>query len=154
MDDCVQKVGGYFKQYYISEQRIQQPKNYRYRTLIWPPRVRYCITLMLARIPLFNSMRIRIRIFSLMPIRILLLIKVTPVQFSDHWSTDPPWLFWASMPPLQLSTILHGSILILHCSWILTLIQTASYFSLWCESGSGFPKWCGSGSATLITDNK
>jgi hypothetical protein len=26
MDDCVQKVGGYFKQYYISKQRIQQPK--------------------------------------------------------------------------------------------------------------------------------
>jgi hypothetical protein len=85
MDDCVQKVGGYFKQYYISKQRIQQPKKLQIQnpditgsvTVPVLGTVLYSITFDADQDPsLFTSMRIRIGIFSLMRIGILLLIKM------------------------------------------------------------------------------
>jgi hypothetical protein len=44
------------------------------------------------RIQLFTSIRIRIQRFTLMRIRILLLIK--GMRICDHWSTDPPGLYF------------------------------------------------------------
>ncbi len=54
----------------------------RYRTMISQAVLRNRITLILTSISLFNSIRIRIRIFSLMRIGILLLIKMIPTYQS------------------------------------------------------------------------
>ena len=55
------------------------------------------------------------------------------MRILDHWSTEykpsrAP--FWASALPLRASKALYSSILSLQSSWVLTLMQTASSFSL------------------------
>ncbi len=102
---------------------------------------------------LLNTLtRIRIRRFyTLMHIRIRILLLIKRMQFRGHWSTDPPQLyferprlccehplpymakFWASTAPKFL----------LWCG-------SGFGFPKWCGSGSGFPKWCASGSAKMV----
>ncbi len=56
----------------------------------------------------FFSPWIRIRLFTLIRIRIPILIKVMPI--CDHWSTDPPWLHFtphASVVSIQGPPWLH-----------------------------------------------